>query len=363
MSENRVFGATFEDHLAALNLRAARTGYVLATTLIPTGVLLEFVVYPDYIEDFFWIRVIASAISLALLVSTYYPPLERLLPDFLPPLVAAASIESMVLWLGDLTSPYYAGLNLCTLAMGVLYTWRWYRALAVSGAIVAMWAIPALSELALGTLDLRLATNNMYFLTLTSAIAVSSNELRYQLTLREFKAITAVAQTSAELADALEKAREVDRLKSQFFANISHELRTPLTLILSPVEELISTYGPGVERNSLEVVRRNASRLLQMIDDLLDLARLEAGGLRLKVRQIDLHTLAERVSENARPAAKAKGLKLGFRVSGDPIEIFGDPHRIEIILTNLIGNAMKFTPPGGGSRSSVFHKMRGHRSR
>ena len=63
MSEKRVFGATFEDHLAALNLRAARTGYVLATPLIPTGVLLEFVVYPNYIEDFFWIRIVASAIS------------------------------------------------------------------------------------------------------------------------------------------------------------------------------------------------------------------------------------------------------------------------------------------------------------
>lgn len=359
MSDKHVFGATFRDHLSALNLRAARTGYVLATVLIPTGVLLELVVYPDYIEDFFGIRVIASAVSFALLVSTFYPPIERYLPDFMPPLIAAASIEAMVLWLGDLTSPYYAGLNLCTLAMGVLYTWRWYRALAVSGAIVAMWALPALGEALTGTLDLQLATNNMYFLVLTSAIAVSSNELRYRSTWREYNAVLEVEKTSAELAEALERAREVDRLKSEFFANISHELRTPLTLILSPVEELMSNLGDGPERDGLRVVRRNAARLLRMIDDLLDLARLEAGGLRLRVTQIDPSALAERVIENARPAANAKGIDLQFSVSGEPVDIFGDPHRVEIILTNLIGNAMKFTPQAGTIEAQVGYSPAG----
>jgi signal transduction histidine kinase len=359
MNEKQVFGATFRDHLAALNLRAARTGYVLATVLIPTGVLLELIVYPDYIEDFFGIRVVASAISFALLVSTFYPPVERWLPDFMPPLIAAASIEAMVLWLGDLTSPYYAGLNLCTLAMGVLYTWRWYRALAVSGAIVAMWAVPAAFEAMQGTLDLRLATNNMYFLTLTSAIAVSSNELRYRSTWREFNAVTEVEKTSAELVAALERAREVDRLKSEFFANISHELRTPLTLILSPVDELLSALGPGGQRDALQVVRRNAARLLRMIDDLLDLARLEAGGLRLKVMQFDPQDLTVRVAENANPAARTKGVNLETRASGDPVEIFGDPHRVEIILTNLIGNALKFTPRGGAINVDVIYGVAG----
>jgi len=353
MSQKRVFGATFDEHLRVLNLRAARTGYVLATVLIPTGVVLELFVYPDFIQDFFGIRVVASAVSFVLLLSTFHPRIGRYLPDFMPPLIAAASIEAMVLWLGDLTSPYYAGLNLCTLAMGVLYTWRWYRALAVSGVIVAMWAVPALAEAVAGTLDLRLATNNMYFLTLTSAIAVSSNELRYRSTWREFNAVVEVEKTSIELADALDKAREVDRLKSQFFANISHELRTPLTLILSPVEELLTKLGDGPERDALRVVRRNAARLLRMIDDLLDLAKLEAGGLRLKVTQVDLSALVERVTENAGPAAKTRDVDLRFKAYGEPVEIFGDPHRIEIILTNLIGNAMKFTPRGGKIEATV----------
>ena len=101
-----------------------------------------------------------------------------------------------------------------------------------------------------------------------------------------------------------------------------------------------------------------------MIDDLLDLAKLEAGGLRLRVMQVDMQSLAERVSENATPAAKAKDIEMTYSAEGEPREMFGDPHRIEIILTNLIGNAMKFTPSGGRIRGQrVPQSERAHPSR
>jgi signal transduction histidine kinase len=148
-------------------------------------------------------------------------------------------------------------------------------------------------------------------------------------------------------------------MKSEFFANISHELRTPLTLILSPVDELLGKLRPGPESDALKVVRRNAMRLLRMIDDLLDLARLEAGGLRLRIMQADVAKLAERAAGNAAPTAKAKGIEMLFSSEGVPPEMFGDAHRIEIVLTNLIGNAMKFTPRGGRIEVNVFHNPAG----
>ena len=190
-------------------------------------------------------------------------------------------------------------------------------------------------------------------------MATAGVALLYRQRRREFEARTALAHTSGELAQALEAAQEVDRLKNEFFANISHELRTPLTLILSPVDELLEKLRPSPERDLLKVVRRNATRLLRMIDDLLDLARLEAGGLRLRVTSFDLENLAQRAAGNAAPAAKAKGINMVFSSDGEAPEMFGDPHRIEIILTNLVGNAIKFTPRGGRINVSVFHNQAG----
>lgn len=190
-------------------------------------------------------------------------------------------------------------------------------------------------------------------------MATAGVALLYRQRRREFQARTALAYTTDELAQALEAAREVDRLKNEFFANISHELRTPLTLILSPVDELLGKLRPSPERDALKVVRSNATRLLRMIDDLLDLARLEAGGLRLRIMQIDVENLAQRVSGNAVPTATAKGINMVFSSEGEEPEMFGDPHRIEIVLTNLVGNAMKFTPPGGRIEINVFHNPAG----
>ena len=168
-----------------------------------------------------------------------------------------------------------------------------------------------------------------------------------------------VQAARSDLERAFEQLQELDRLKSEFFANISHELRTPLTLILSPVDELLDQLRPSAERDALKVVRRNATRLLRMIDDLLDLARLEAGGLRLRIVQSNPCELSRRVAENAIPAAKVKGIDLVFDAKCEPAERYGDPHRIEIILTNLVGNAVKFTPPDGRIEVCVFHNAAG----
>ena len=192
-------------------------------------------------------------------------------------------------------------------------------------------------------------------------IATAGVALLYRQRRSEFEARTELAYTTNELGRALEAAQEVDRLKNEFFANISHELRTPLTLILAPVEELLAKIESSAELEALNVVRRNANRLLRMIDDLLDLAKLEAGGLRLRVTQLDVDELAQRLSGNAAPAARVKGVQLVCSTAGRSPKMYGDPHRIEIVLTNLIGNAMKFTPAGGRIEVRVVHESNGTR--
>ncbi|HWZ92491.1 MAG TPA: ATP-binding protein, partial [Polyangiaceae bacterium] len=151
---------------------------------------------------------------------------------------------------------------------------------------------------------------------------------------------------SAELSATLDHVRELDRLKNEFFANVSHELRTPLTLILTPIEDLLTRQFSDGTREALLVIRRNAYRLLRLIDDLLDLARLDVGGLRLHVAELDLVELGNRVADAARPTANVRRIALRVEAEEHELAAFGDPHRLEIVLTNLLGNALKFSPDG-----------------
>jgi signal transduction histidine kinase len=324
-------------------------GYLLAAALMPAGVALDLMTVPDKVGEFLLIRLAASAIALAVLAASYLPIMIRHpVPLGAGAVVLCATgVEAMILRLDAGHTPYYAGLNLCSLAMAVLYTWRWQQFFYVSSLIVLIWLFPAVPQLLSGDVKVAAFFNNLYFLSLTSVIVVAAGTVRYNAARREYDARSDLAKTSAELSSTLERLQELDRLKNEFFANVSHELRTPLTLILTPVEDLLSRGLAADARPALLVIRRNAHRLLRLIDDLLDLARLDVGGLRLHVAELDLTDVATRLVEVSRPAAEARGMMLELVTPPGELMIYGDPHRIEIILTNLLGNALKFTPDGG----------------
>ena len=271
-------------------------------------------------------------------------------------------ISAMLPFVGLGFEAYLVGLSIALIGAGILPYWGVLWSIsnvlmcAATACVGAYFAQPN-------------ATERVTFISViltTSTVSVVGALFRIHLKRREFEARSesdrlrrAELQRSTELRAALDRLSELDKMKNEFFANISHELRTPLTLILSPVDALLEKLPSSAERDSLKVVRNNATRLLRMIDDLLDLAKLEAGGLRLRVMQVDIANLAQRVADNATPAAKAKGVELVFSSDGEPPEMFGDPHRIEIIVTNLVGNAMKFTPSGGRVEVGVFHNSAG----
>jgi len=235
----------------------------------------------------------------------------------------------------------------------MFWHWKWGLTKSIALFIIGEVAISRSGYVGFDTFSAHSYLATGVFLNL------AFQKVKYDGAVTQYLTQTELEDAKSWLEHAFEQLKQLDRVKSEFFANISHELRTPLTLILSPVDELLSKLRPSAERDALKVVRRNATRLLRMIDDLLDLARLEAGGLRLRVMQLDIVALAERTTENAGPAASAKGIELQFCVEGDAPEMFGDPHRLEIILTNLIGNALKFTPAGGRIDVRVFHNPAG----
>lgn len=341
---------TFEQHVRTHNLRGARLAAMLVFVLMPAGALLDWATNPAHLQQFLELRLASSLVVTGVLALTYTRWATRF--DYLlgvaPGFIGAVFIQAMIQQLEGYASPYYAGLNLCILGVGIVFTWTMLQTGIACLSIIAVWLAPTL--LSPDPIQFGPFFNNLYFLVLTSVIAVSSNELRYRQTKREFDAQQAEARTSAKLRDALARLRELDRAKSEFFANISHELRTPLALILTPVEERLDRHLDENDRRIFEVVRRNAVRLLRLIDDLLDLSRIDAGRLRLRVESIDLQILVEQVVDSFRPTAAARGLELDLDLGRMPGDLHGDPHRIEMVLTNLLGNALKFTPEGGRIR-------------
>ncbi len=158
-----------------------------------------------------------------------------------------------------------------------------------------------------------------------------------------------VVERTDELRRANERLRDLDRLKSRFFANISHELRTPLSLVLAPLESMLDgELGEldGEQRERLAGVQRNALQLLKLIDDLLDLSKLEEARLRLRLAPVELAGLAERIVDTAAPLAQRKRIELAVQAEAEA-EIEADEEKLERVIVNLVGNALKFTDSGG----------------
>jgi DNA-binding response OmpR family regulator/nitrogen-specific signal transduction histidine kinase len=144
-----------------------------------------------------------------------------------------------------------------------------------------------------------------------------------------------------------EKLLEMDRVKSRFFANISHEFRTPLTLILGPLQKLLNSTGEETTRKELNIMQRSARRLAGLIEQLLDLSRLETGHMKLKARNMNIvYALKPMILSFASLAEKRK-IKLTYSPPQHPIMGWIDVEILEKIVTNLLSNAFKFTPDGG----------------
>jgi len=144
-----------------------------------------------------------------------------------------------------------------------------------------------------------------------------------------------------------EKLHEVDEMKSRFFANISHEFRTPLTLILGPVKQIIEIIKDEKIKNDLKVVHKNANRLLGLVNQLLDISKLESGNMKLQTVPQNIIPLLKALTLSFTSYAERKRITLKFNSSEDEIIAYIDKDKIEKIVTNVLSNAFKFTPEGG----------------
>ena len=337
----------FHEELRRKNLAILFWSAIVFNVAYVGWTVFDHVLAPAHAREFLVYRLLAAAINTAIVVVVHRPALRRRTWEafWLWLFVFGALIAPMLPQVGTEFAPYVLGFTLIIFGAGLLPFWppRWAVALVAAVVAVAIGFLAASPGVIAGR-DLVAGAS---FVATAVGLALVMAWYKYDFSKRDYFTRAELAAAVDRENQALAKLRQLDERKNTFFANVSHELRTPLTLILAPVEEMQVRAGDPAQARQLALIRRNAERLLRLIDDLLDLSRLDVGGLRLDLADLDVRAIVQTVVENGAPAAAARKIGLVYDADESQRPIHADAHRLEIILTNLVGNALKYTPDGG----------------
>ena len=185
---------------------------------------------------------------------------------------------------------------------------------------------------------------------LTKPINLDELVLRIQKVLDEKQRFVSLKGYITQLENANQELKRVDEMKSEFVSVASHELRTPLATIKNAVQLVLKGKAGEVndtQANFLTMAEKNINRLANILNDLLDLSKIEAGKMGMQFEELDLRVSIDFVLSSLKAQADGKSIHLEMEVAKDLPFVYGDREKVEQILTNLIGNATKFTPEGG----------------
>jgi signal transduction histidine kinase len=340
----------FAEYDKKVRISNSRLGAIWAMILMPAGITLDLMVYPGLWKEFFWLRVLCS-ISVWGVRALFNTPFGDRNYRFLGMvwyMLPAFTIAGMIYASDEVTSPYYAGLNIVLIGAGLFLPWTYFENLLACLLVTAMYALAVL--FIEPTFEFHLVFNNLYFLLLTGLIVVVSSFYTGDNRYREFALRFELDRNKQTLEEANRQLKELDEVKTRFFANISHELRTPLTLLLAPIESMRrqkSHLFDDQTREWLSTMEANGLRLLKLINDLLDLVKLESGHMQVKNEQVSLSEFLRGLCSSVQKMADDKRVHLGTVVDDSLGSVRTDRDKLEKIMLNLVFNAIKFTPAGG----------------
>ena len=242
---------------------------------------------------------------------------------------------------GGVSSEYYAGLVLMFSGLPVLVPiaaaqGTWIVSVLLFAFAVSPWVLGQ-------SIDWAAYSLHMFFPVASAIVCVASCELLDRMRFKDF-------MRRREVENARDALKALDREKARFTSNVHHELRTPLTLILAPLEAMLGGdlgSASSLQRGYLKTMRTNGLRLLNLINNLLDLAKIEGNKLEIARRPLDLRRLIESLVDGARPLAERKGVQLDVKDLESVPLINGDQEAIEKVIVNLVGNSLKLTDAGG----------------
>ncbi|HET8724549.1 MAG TPA: ATP-binding protein [Anaeromyxobacteraceae bacterium] len=333
------------------NRRGLRAGVIFMITLYPAFGLLDWALAPHSALPWLWgTRACIGLLAIVILVLMRRPWFDAWVDRVavLSGWLAAVGISIMTAYMGGMASPYYAGLILVVLAAGLLFVWPPSLVAVTLVGVVASFPVV---NLLLGSVgDWHVAVSNITFLSTTAIIAGVAQVLLFATLREQHEQRLRLEVTTQNLERAHTRLQQLDEFKSRFFANMTHELRTPLAMVLTPLELMMQgEMGAFSEpqRSSLQTMYRSALKLLKLINDLLDLSRLEESRLRLEVKDHDLGAQLAALVDQTQVLARRKSIALVFHRPASPVGIACDAERMERVFVNLLSNAIKFTPVGG----------------
>lgn len=361
------FQEAFIAHERERRLYTGKIACLLVVFLMPAGYCLDYFTYHSKLDSFLILRLTSSVLGMGLfyLHTTQFGQKHCHLLGVPIALMPSAFMAWMIYATEGPASPYYAGLNLVVLGVSLVVRFNLIESVVAVGGILLMYFAAcffATFHHAVTPGVIPKFVDNCYFLVLTGIIVVVGNHFFTQLRFQEFSLRYQLDQNKREIEKTNLKLIETDKLKSRFFANVSHEMRTPLTLLIAPLETLLRRFESASDVNThelLETMRNNSMRLLKLINDLLDLVRVEAGRMDIKSDPMNIGDFFKGLSSAIRQVAADKNIQVNTRVDESLGTFLTDRDKLEKILLNLLFNALKFTPAGGRIQL-LAEKQEGH---
>jgi len=349
----------FEERLSREYDLKGRTRLILLISgiLYPSFLILDAIYAAPYFRLFLAIRMIVLAAHLVFLVVITRVRSYRGFTNVCIGLTLfdVGGIAVMIQVLGGFTSEYVQGLYLILMGMVIVVPLAFRDTLILYILIWISYALPGFMNMSTGSRPWRGIITNLFFLTALDIIAVFGSYVLDSFRRRELRSRIELETTTAQLRDSNTKLKSLDELKTQFFTNVNHELRTPLTLMLAPLGPIMDGDMGRVtakQKDTLATVRHNGLKLLKLINNLLDLTKLEEGKMRLKIKTVDFVDYITGMLASVRPLAERKNIRLYFQHPPNDVLLSIDPDHFEKVILNLLSNALKFTPESG--RITVF---------
>jgi signal transduction histidine kinase len=318
--------------------RSLRGGVTIVALLNTCFIPLDWIVFPEHFVGMLGFRLFCNAVmAIAFFRTSFSHPLASSVAGCL---AVGLMLLSVIHAAGGPTGNYTPGLMLLFLGMPVLLPFSAAQATAIVVVLLAgLGSLPLISG---EHVVLQSYLLHMVFPVAAGVESVFASALLDRLRFADFK-------QRRELEQARDDLKQLDREKSRFTANVHHELRTPLTLMLAPLEALLGgEFGEisVLQHSYVKTIHTNGLRLLKLINNLLDLAKIESHQLQVTRRPARVEQLVAPLVEGARPLAERKGVSLETHGLGALPMVHVDPDAIEKVIVNLVGNALKFTERG-----------------